>query len=37
MSFLPFDIGFAAVPGYAINVAGWVLLAAVSMWQKKII
>lgn len=36
MSFLPLSMGFASVPGYAINIAGWVLLGAVSLWQRRI-
>ena len=34
--FLPLDARIIdAAPGYAINVGGWLLLAAVSLWQKK--
>ncbi|MGY9016409.1 MAG: TRAP transporter large permease subunit, partial [Rhodospirillales bacterium] len=36
MSFLPLNMGFDIVPGYAINIAGWVLLAAVSLCQRRI-
>jgi TRAP-type uncharacterized transport system fused permease subunit len=34
--FLPLDVRIIdAAPGYAINIGGWLLLAAVSLWQKK--
>jgi TRAP transporter 4TM/12TM fusion protein len=36
MSFLPLNMGFDIVPGYAINIAGWVLLAAISLCQRRI-
>ena len=36
MCFLPLDTQIAnPVPGYAVNVAGWVLLATVSPWQRR--
>jgi TRAP transporter 4TM/12TM fusion protein len=35
MSFLPLSVELLTVPGYAINVTGWVLLAGVSFWQRK--
>jgi TRAP transporter 4TM/12TM fusion protein len=35
MSFLPLSIEIAGVPGYAINVVGWLVLAAVSLRQRK--
>jgi TRAP transporter 4TM/12TM fusion protein len=34
LCFLPIDVQ-SAVPGYAVNLAGWALLAAVALWQRR--
>lgn len=36
LCFLPLDVQ-NAVPGHAVNIAGWALLAAVSLWQRRTI